>query len=246
MTTNANRIRQVTLLAGEKTLAILDPKDGLIPKASERGGLLVLTSRRLVTFTELEGRKETRTIPLEKVEDVCIRTSKPSTKPLLQGASLLLAAFIVAFVLSAMTDQPNEVAILLGLAIALLGVLFIGRYFAWEQGGELTVSLGPRDVSFSLETERSIEQSYEVVNGINRARAGEPVLEAEESPEVNVELFSGMAADSDDQPLAPVPTEPSMRANEPTPSQSTERDPRPSPDGPLGPGSVESSRTPQP
>jgi hypothetical protein len=243
MTNNTDRVRQVNLLSGEKILSILSPKDGLIPKAPEEGGLLALTSRRLITFTEMEGRKETRTIPLESVEDVCIRTSKPNTKPLLQGASLLLAAFIVAFVLSSMTDQPNEVAILLGLAIALLGVLFIGRYFAWEQGGDLSISLGSREVAFPLETKRAMEQSYEVLNGITRAKAGETIPEAQESPEVDVELFSGAALTEDNEPAMPAEAAPATNSAAPTPSE--ERDLRPGLDRPLDPGSVESSRTPQ-
>jgi hypothetical protein len=246
MTTKSNRVRQVTLLAGERILAILSPKDGLIPKATEEGGLLTLTSRRLIAFTELEGRKETRTIPLESVEDVSIRTSKPNTKPLFQGACLLLAAFIVAFVLSSMTDQPNEVAVLLGLAIALLGVLFIGRYFAWEQGGELVVSLGSREVSFPLETERAIEQSYEVLNGVTMTKAGEPIPDAAESLEVNVELFSGAAVNEDNQRPAQAEAEPSASPDGKGPTQSTEQDPHPGLERPLDHGPTESSRTPQP
>ena len=249
MTTNTDRVRQVTLLAGEKILALLNPKDGLLPKAPEVGGLLTLTSRRLITFSELDGRKETRTIPLEGVEDVCVRSSSRNPKPLYQGLTLMFVGLLVYLVMGTFSDDGRIVAALLGLAIGLLGLLFIGRYLAWEQGGELIVSLGGREVSFPLESERAMEQSYEVLNGIMRAKAGESMVEALEIPEVNVGLFSSTPVRKDD--FHPSSTQRDSSATEdtisPAPStQSTERGQRPGPERPVDPDSVESSRTPQP
>ncbi len=159
----AKEIRNVPLLAGEEVVHLFVPNKGTVLQVSDEGEMLVLTNRRLITFTEGDGKKETRMVPLQKVDGVLTKGTKQNSMPLFQGLSLILAGILVSLVLSALGagDIP---ATLLGGTIALLGLVFVGRSLAWRVRGEVTFLVGPRDFTFPYHTKEAREQIFGVAH----------------------------------------------------------------------------------
>ena len=139
-----NRIRQVHLLQNEKVVQLFTPTKGIVEHPGvdevdemEDDELLVLTDQRLITFTRTEGKREVRAIHLSKVDGISVRGDTRNLKPLYQGLSIILVGVLVYLVLGTFSTD-GWTAGFLGGTIAILGLIYIGQFLAWEQGGEIT------------------------------------------------------------------------------------------------------------
>lgn len=231
-----NRIRQVPLLDGEEVVQLFAPSEGIVDGPSEEEELLVLTDRRLITFTHEEGKEEVRTLPLDKIDGASVKGGRRDSKPLYQGVSIILVGVLVYLVLGYERDEVMTAA-LLGSAIALLGLVFIGRYLSWEQGGEITFYVGPREMIFPYNNSMAASQVHAVIHRYFQLKVGEepskytpgvsPSLEPYDVGEPGYGLSSSDTVDNRGDPEVPSPE--------------LERDPGPGPDSAPGPGSDESS-----
>ena len=222
------------LLAGEEVVQLFAPNKGVVDRLPEEGELLVLTNERLITFTQEDGKDETRMSPLEKIDGVSLKGSKRNPKPLYQGIILIIVGILVYLVLGTFSTGVAEAAILGG-AIAFLGVLLAGRYIAWEQKGEVTFQAGMLDLTFPYHSNTAAAQIYQVTHRYFQLKGGEDIEErwAQTSPvrELHplVESEYGLwASDAMEEDLE-------------VPSPESEMGPHLGPDPAPGPGSDESS-----
>lgn len=173
---NSNRIRQIPLLAGEEVVQLFAPNNGVVDRLPEEGELLVLTNQRLITFTQEDGRGETRMSSLEKIEGVSMRGGKRSAKALYQGITLIIVGILVYLVLGTFSTGVAQAAILGGV-IAFLGVLFASRYIAWEQRGEVTFQVGAWQLTFPCYSSTAASQIYQVAHRYFQLKGGEDIEE---------------------------------------------------------------------
>ncbi len=176
----SHNVRQVTLLSEEVVVALLSPEEGIVDHSPEKGSLLALTNKRVIAFLDAEERKETRVAPLEKVDSVSIYTHGRNFKPLYQGISLGMAGFLVYLLVGTFsTGVPFSagvsIATFLGGAIVFLGLLFIVRFFTWEQGGELVFRMGVLEMSFPYNSNKAAPDAYEVMHRCFQLQAGEDI-----------------------------------------------------------------------
>ena len=156
-------VRELRLHDGESVEERFDPNDGIVSDTPNTGDLIVLTNRRVISFVENDGHKETVLAPLEELHGVSIKATNRGLKSISQGLFLILLGilgyFIIGYILEGVT-----VALALGGAIIFLGLLFISRYFFWEQEGSISFQGGNWEFFFPYRTDRASADVYKLVN----------------------------------------------------------------------------------
>ena len=181
-----NRIRQVRLLQNEKVVQLFTPNKGIVehPSVDETGDdeLLVLTDQRLIIFTHTEGTREVRAIHLSKVDGISVRGDTRNPKPLYQGLSIILVGVLVYLVLGTFSTN-GWTAGFLGGTIGILGLIYIGQFLAWEQGGEITFHGGSWKTAFPY-TNMSESQVQTTIHKYFQLNSGEaPNKSVQQPPE---------------------------------------------------------------
>lgn len=179
-----NRIRQVHLLGDEKVVQLFTPNKGIIEHTSvdEIGDdeLLVLTDQRLITFTRTEGSREVRAVHLSKVEGISVKDDTRNPKPLYQGLSIILIGVLVYLVLGTFSTGGWTAGFLGGI-IGILGLIYIGQFLAWEQGGEITFHGGSWKTIFPY-TNMSESQVQTAIHKYFQLNSGEDSNRSVEQP----------------------------------------------------------------
>jgi hypothetical protein len=168
---------------------LFDPIKSSLDIPTERGDLLALTDRRLIAFTDEEGKAETRMVSLNRIEGASVRSASRNPKSLYQGMTLILVGIMVYLVMGTFSTS-GTVAAFLGGAIGFLGILFIGRFLAWEQGGELAFLVGTWEVCFPYRSNKAAAQVHQLIHRLFQLQAGEfvPSLTLAASREVSPNL----------------------------------------------------------
>ena len=173
-----NYIRELPLLPQEQVVQIFVPTEGLVRQLSSEGELLALTSRRVIAFTQEDGKGQALMAPLEEIAGVSVKTASRSSKTVYQGVSLILVGIMLYLVLGYASEQA-VVAAFLGGAVAFLGILLISRYLAWEQGGLITFQAGTWELSFPYSSSKASSQVYQVAHRFFQLKLGVAVEDAE-------------------------------------------------------------------
>ena len=173
-------IRDVALLPAEKVTHIFSADLGLADETPEAGQALITTNRRILAFTKREGRDVTFVAFVEELKGVAVKAASRRGGSLLQ--SLLLAAggilLYVAFAywVTGRIGGPNipilnmdfgPFILLIG---ALLGAVFIGRYFYSQGDGSVTFQGSSWNFVFAFNGNLASEDIYRVVNTLFAAR----------------------------------------------------------------------------
>ncbi len=166
-------LRDVPLLEEEEVAALLSAEGGMAPGPVEKGELLALTTRRVIAFLHIDGRRETRMAFLEDVDGLSVNSHARDVKPLLQGLFFLAAGAAVYLALGTFSGGGITLAAFLGGAVALLGVLYLARFLTGEQGGELVFHGGGGELRFPYASKSMEPQVYEMTRVCFQLKAGE-------------------------------------------------------------------------
>ena len=162
-TTDQYSIRELPLLKGEHIEEQFVPYDGLVSDTPQKGQLMVLTNRRIMSFAASNGNKEMLLASVEDLKAVSVKSNTRGLKNLSQGLGLIfvgiLGYFIVGYILDGVT-----VASALGAAIIFIGVFFIAKHFFWETEGNVTFQGGSYELSFPYKSARASEDVHRLVN----------------------------------------------------------------------------------
>lgn len=156
-------VRELRLHDGEWIEERFDPSDGIVSDTPNTGELMVLTNRRVISFLEVDGQKETVLASLAELQGVSIKANTRGIKSISQGLFLILLGILGYFIIGYILDGVT-VALSLGGAIIFVGLLFISRYFFWEQEGSISFQGGNWEFGFPYRTDRASADVYKVVN----------------------------------------------------------------------------------
>ncbi|MCE2462966.1 MAG: hypothetical protein J4F46_03495 [Dehalococcoidia bacterium] len=166
-------IRDLRLLEGERVEERFIPHDGLVPDTPRKGELLVLTNHRVITFIQSNGHKEAFFAPLEEMKGVSVKANTRDMKNLSQGLIMIIVGILAYFLIGYALDSVN-IASALGGAIVFVGVLFIARYFFWEEEEEGTITFqgGSWELSFPYKSNKASASVYNLVNRFFQLKLG--------------------------------------------------------------------------
>lgn len=156
-------VRELRLHNGEWIEERFDPSDGIVSDTPNTGELMVLTNRRVISFLEVDGQKETILASLAELQGVSIKANTKGIKSISQGLFLILLGILGYFIIGYILDGVT-VALSLGGAIIFVGLLFISRYFFWEQEGSISFQGGNWEFGFPYRTDRASADVYKLVN----------------------------------------------------------------------------------
>ncbi|MSQ22713.1 MAG: hypothetical protein EXR53_05340 [Dehalococcoidia bacterium] len=165
-------IRDVQLLRDEEMWGVLHTGLGLLEEAPDRGDCAVLTSQRLFGFWQEQGRHREILLPLDTVDGVELSSTVRSTKPLIQGAALLLAAVAVVWLALAF-DATGILSWLIVTTMVVLASVTASTFFASNQIAMITFRAGALDVRLPLQTPQAQKDAHTLALMFFQARAGQ-------------------------------------------------------------------------
>lgn len=161
-------IRELLLHEGERVEERFVPDDGAVLDTPPTGELMVLTNRRVISFVENAGHTETTLASLDELQGVSVKANTKGLKTISQGLFLILAGvltyLVVGYILLDRISYGTPIALALGGAILFVGLLFVSRYFSWEQEGSITFQGGSWEFHFPYRTDRASADVYKLVN----------------------------------------------------------------------------------
>lgn len=157
-------IRELRLLDGERIEEQFVPESGTVHDTPLKGSLLVLTNRRVISFVDSDGRQEAFLAPLEELKGVSVKADTRGFKDISLGLVLIVIGILSYLIIGYIQGGPAPFAIGIGLAIVLVGIVLIARYFIWEEGGSLTFQGGTWEWSFPYRSSMASVDVYYLVN----------------------------------------------------------------------------------
>ncbi len=166
-------VRDLRLLEGERVEERFIPHDGVVPDTPRKGELLVLTNHRVITFVQSSGHRQAFFAPLEEMKGVSVKANTRDMKNLSQGLIMTIVG-ILAYLLIGYAMDSWTIGLVLGGAIVFVGVLFIARYFFWEEEEEGTITFqgGSWELSFPYKSNKAGASVYNLVNRFFQLRLG--------------------------------------------------------------------------
>ena len=156
-------VRELPLLDGEKVEEQFVPENGLVPDTPLKGELLVLTNQRVLSFVHSDGHRETFLASLEELKGVSVKASTRGFKDIFQGLTLMLMGILSYFILGYILDGVS-IASALGAAIVFVGILFLAKYFFWEEEGSITFQGGNWELSFPYKSDRASIDVFKLID----------------------------------------------------------------------------------
>jgi hypothetical protein len=168
------RVRDVTLLPGEKVTQVFSPEDGLVSEPLREGQLLIATNQRIISFGEDRGRTETVLVPIEELKGVTVKTGPQSSLNLFQGLLLavggIFSFLIVGYWLAGQVNGPNVPIIgidllpFLAMVAIVWGAVLIGRYYFAKEDNLVTFQGSNWVFTFPYRGEKAESEVYQLVN----------------------------------------------------------------------------------
>ena len=165
-------IRELRLLDGERIEEQFVPESGTVHETPLKGSLLVLTNRRVISFVDSDGRQEAFLAPLEELKGVSVKADTRGFKDMSWGLVLIAVGILSYLVVGYIQGGPAPFAVGIGLAVALVGIVLIARYFVWEEGGSLTFQGGSWEWSFPYKSSMASVDVYYLVNRFFQIKLG--------------------------------------------------------------------------
>ena len=174
------RVRNVSLLPGERVTHLFTPSLGFVDEPSERGYLLVTTTRRVLAFAQDDRSDETYLATLESLQGVVYRRESRGTGSLFQGLLLVLGALavylVLAYQLTGSFEGPVMPIIRMDAgAVAVLLAVVVAAWLMWKhyftgQGGSISFQGGTWSFSFPCRSRKAREHVYELLDAVFQAR----------------------------------------------------------------------------
>lgn len=199
----AGDIRELRLFSGERIEDLFVPDTGSVPAISTKGPLLVLTSHRIISFSEDDGDKHTAVAAIAEIEGVSVKANTRGVRDLCQGLFLVIVGILTYIMLGYILDGVT-VALALGAAIALVGILFVGKYLFWEEEGSVTFLAGAWETSVPYKNDRAITDLHRLID-----RCFQLKLNTGEAPMVHEAVVAWSESPAADPgPTTPPPGQP--------------------------------------
>ena len=163
MTASQTSVRELPLLDGERIEEQFAPDSGLVLDTPWKGQLLVLTNQRVISFVQSDAHRQTLLAPLGELKGVLVKSNTKGFRDLSQGLSMMFIGILTYLVLGYILDGIS-IALALGSAIAFVGVLFIAKYFLWEEEGSISFQGGSWELSFPYKSNRASADVYQLIN----------------------------------------------------------------------------------
>jgi hypothetical protein len=170
---------------------MFDPSKGMTSLDSSPGELFVLTTHRIIYFSQTNNGSNFSVIPLNKIDGFTRERSNSSKntelyhndsrspKSLYQGLSFIFAG-ILSYLVLGYNSSNLTIAITMGITLGLLGFLFVGRYLVHkfdllksysEEDQDLVLSAGSISLKLTCTNKQSRDQIPAFINSIMRTRA---------------------------------------------------------------------------
>ena len=162
VTPDRQSVRELSLLEGEQVEQLFVPDSGLVSDTPWKGQLLVLTNQRLISFMQSDGHNETLLAPLDELKGVSVKANARGSRDLVQGFALIVIG-ILSYLIVGYVLEGVAIALALGAAIGVVGMLFIIKYLFWEEEGTVTFQAGDWEVSFPYKTNLASSDVYSLV-----------------------------------------------------------------------------------
>ena len=156
-------VRELPLLEGERVEEQFVPYDGLVSDTPIKGQLLALTNLRVISFVQNDGNKELFLAPLEELKGVSVKANTRGLRNFSQGLILIIIGILSYFIIGYILDGVT-IALALGTAIVFVGILFVSRYFFWEEEGSITFQGGSWELAFPYRSSRAGADVYKLVD----------------------------------------------------------------------------------
>ena len=200
MNTEYTEVGGIRLLDGEEVRLALDGRYGLLHGAPPQDDFAVVTNRRLICFARKEGKHRQVLLPIDSVESVEVTDLAKSTRPLVSGGLMLLAAIGVSWA-AAVLGWGGVLPWIISAVLVALGALTASSYFVSEDSPSITFRSRTTEVSLSLRGDAALRDAYRLANGLFQAQAGQtPTAEQTSAGE---EVTAIVADDEGDGPVEP-------------------------------------------
>ena len=173
-------IRDIALLPGERVTHFFSPDRGLTDVLPSGEQVLITTDRRILAFSQVDGRNETFLAPLEGLKGVSVKTSARTPVSVFQGILLTIGAIflylVIAYWLTGRLGGPGipfiniDIAPFLVLLLIVLAVLMVGKHYFAKKAGSVTFQGGDWVLAFPYRGDTAGQEIYRVVNSIFAAR----------------------------------------------------------------------------
>ena len=170
------QIRNVALLPEEWVNHVFSPDRGLVPEPPGAGQALVATNRRILAFNLGEQKSDTFIAPLDDLRGVSLNPGIRNPGSVLQGTLLILGAMfiylVLAYWLTGTFEGPNvpfinmDLGVLVVLAAAVFGAVFIGRQYFTRQWGAVTFHGANWSFTFPFLGGDPGREIYQVINSV--------------------------------------------------------------------------------
>lgn len=177
---DVTHLRDIALLPGERVTHVFSPDRGLTEVLPFRGQVLITTDRRILAFSQVDGRNEAFLAPLEELKGVSVKTSARTAGSLFQGILLTIGAIflylVIAYWLTGRLGGPGipiiniDLAPFLVLLLILLGVLLVGKHYFAKKAGSVTFQGSDWVLAFPYRGNTAGQEIYQVVNSVFAAR----------------------------------------------------------------------------
>ena len=175
------QVRDVALLNDEKVTHVFSPQEGMINEPTGTGRLLITTSQRIISFSEVQGNHEILLFPIEELKGIMVKSGGRSSASLFQGLLMIAGGLIIYLVISywltGRIDGPTVplINVDLGPLVILMGVLgdgwLVGKYYFDKDGGTVTFQGSNWAFSFPYSGEKAGEEIYHIVKTVFDTRS---------------------------------------------------------------------------
>lgn len=172
MDSENREVRGIKLLDGEEVRLTLDGRYGLLESSPPQDDFITITNQRLICFARKEGKHRRVLFPINGVEAVEVTDLVKSTRPLVSGGLLLLAAVGVSWVATVL-GWGGILPWIIGAVLVALGALTASSYFVSEDSPSITFRTRTTEVSLSLRGEEALRDAYRLANGPFQVQAGQ-------------------------------------------------------------------------
>ena len=162
----------IRLLDGEEVRLALDGRHGLLQEAPPQDDFVVVTNLRLICFARKEGKHRRVLLPIGSVESVEVTDLAKSTRPLVSGGLMLLAAIGVSWA-AAVLGWGGVLPWIISAVLVALGALTASSYFVSEDSPSITFRTRTTEVSLSLRGEAALRDAHRLANGPFQVQAGQ-------------------------------------------------------------------------
>jgi hypothetical protein len=186
------QIRNVEILADEEIAVSFSSTQGITPEPTSYGTLLVITSERLISFTESNNQKEALIVPIADIDGITVKHGYNKTWTLLQGILTIISGLFLYLAISYwVTGQWNGplvpiINIDLGPLVVLVVVALIlwlgSKYYFGRRSGNLMLQGGSWVVSIPAKGPKLESQMYELTNLIFSKKSQRLINHTQNSP----------------------------------------------------------------